>query len=72
MRRTIASSADLRGMGLSSKPADGYQKKSQAGDIRKVLDRLGIDKAEVVCHDIGTMFAYAYAARFWTGRQSSW
>jgi pimeloyl-ACP methyl ester carboxylesterase len=55
---------DLRGMGLSSKPAEGYEKKGQAGDIRAVLERLGIDKADVVGHDIGTMVAYAYAARY--------
>jgi pimeloyl-ACP methyl ester carboxylesterase len=55
---------DLRGMGLSSRPADGYDKKTQAGDIRGVLERLGIDQANVVGHDIGTMVAYAYAARY--------
>jgi pimeloyl-ACP methyl ester carboxylesterase len=55
---------DLRGMGLSSKPDGGYDKKTQAGDIRAVLDKLGIDKADVVGHDIGTMVAYAYAARY--------
>jgi pimeloyl-ACP methyl ester carboxylesterase len=55
---------DLRGMGLSSKPDGGYDKKTQAADIRAVLDRLGIDKADIVGHDIGTMVAYAYAARY--------
>jgi len=55
---------DLRGMGLSSKPAAGYEKKNQAADIRAVLDRLGIDQADVVGHDIGTMVAYAYAASY--------
>jgi len=55
---------DLRGMGLSSKPEGGYDKKTQAGDIRAVLDKLGIDKADIVGHDIGTMVAYAYAARY--------
>ncbi|HSV59494.1 MAG TPA: alpha/beta hydrolase [Variovorax sp.] len=55
---------DLRGMGLSSKPDGGYDKKTQAGDIRAVLDKLGIDQADVVGHDIGTMVAYAYAARY--------
>ena len=55
---------DLRGMGLSSKPADGYDKKTQAGDIRTVLEHLCIDKDDVVGHDIGTMVAYAYAARY--------
>jgi pimeloyl-ACP methyl ester carboxylesterase len=55
---------DLRGMGLSSKPKGGYDKKTQAGDIRAVLDTLGIAEADVVGHDIGTMVAYAYAARY--------
>jgi pimeloyl-ACP methyl ester carboxylesterase len=55
---------DLRGMGLSSHPESGYDKKTQAGDIRSVLTHLGIDHATVVGHDIGTMVAYAYAARY--------
>jgi pimeloyl-ACP methyl ester carboxylesterase len=55
---------DLRGMGLSSKPAGGYDKWSQAADMRAVLTALGIDTAVVAGHDIGTMVAYAYAARY--------
>lgn len=55
---------DLRGMGLSSHPAGGYDKRTQAGDIRAVLDSLGIDRADIVGHDIGVMVAYAYAARY--------
>lgn len=55
---------DLRGMGLSSHPAGGYDKWTQAGDIRAVLDKLGIDRADIVGHDIGVMVAYAYAARY--------
>jgi pimeloyl-ACP methyl ester carboxylesterase len=55
---------DLRGMGLSSIPADGYDKKTQAGDIRAVLTKLGIEHAVIVGHDIGTMVAFAYAARY--------
>jgi len=55
---------DLRGLGLSSKPEAGYDKKNQAADIRAVLDQLGVDKADIVGHDIGTMVAYAYAARY--------
>lgn len=55
---------DLRGMGLSSKADAGYDKKSQAADIRAVLMNLGQDRADVVGHDIGTMVAYAYAARY--------
>ncbi|RAO77535.1 alpha/beta fold hydrolase [Dyella jiangningensis] len=55
---------DLRGMGLSSHPESGYDKRTQAADIRSVLTRLGIDHATVVGHDIGTMVAYAYASRY--------
>jgi len=55
---------DLRGMGLSSHPPGGYDKRTQAGDIRAVLEALGYDHASVVGHDIGTMVAYAYAARY--------
>jgi pimeloyl-ACP methyl ester carboxylesterase len=55
---------DLRGMGLSSHPAGGYEKRAQAGDVRAVLTALGIDRASIVGHDIGTMVAYAYAARY--------
>ncbi len=55
---------DLRGMGLSSHPADGYDKKTQAADIRSVLTQLGIDHAAIVGHDIGATVAYAYAARY--------
>ena len=55
---------DLRGMGLSSIPESGYDKKTQAADIRAVLAALGIEHSVVIGHDIGTMVAYAYAARY--------
>jgi pimeloyl-ACP methyl ester carboxylesterase len=55
---------DLRGMGLSSHPDDGYDKRTQAADMRSVLTTLGLDHAAVVGHDIGTMVAYAYAVRY--------
>jgi len=55
---------DLRGIGRSSKPADGYDKKTQAKDIRAVVTALGYDKTSVVAHDIGNMVAYAYAATY--------
>jgi len=55
---------DLRGMGLSSQPAGGYDKKTQAVDIARLLDALKIDKVAVVSHDIGNMVAYAFVAQF--------
>jgi pimeloyl-ACP methyl ester carboxylesterase len=36
---------DLRGMGLSSKPAGGYDKKTQAGDVAGILDALKLERA---------------------------
>jgi pimeloyl-ACP methyl ester carboxylesterase/uncharacterized RmlC-like cupin family protein len=53
---------DLRGIGRSSKPEGGYDKKTQAKDIRTVVMELGFDRTAVVAHDIGNMVAYAYAA----------
>ncbi|MEA2764400.1 MAG: hypothetical protein QOK07_804 [Gemmatimonadaceae bacterium] len=55
---------DLRGMGRSSHPEDGYDKRTQAADLRAVMLALGIDHSAVVGHDIGNMVAYAYAARY--------
>ena len=55
---------DLRGLGLSSQPAGGYDKKTQAGDVAGVLDALRIERADVVTHDIGNMVGYAFAAQY--------
>src|SRR5437667_11238241 len=44
---------DLRGMGLSSQSEDGYDKKTQARDIARVLDHFKIEKADLLTHDIG-------------------
>ncbi|MBO0718221.1 MAG: alpha/beta hydrolase [Rhizobiales bacterium] len=54
---------DLRGLGLSSRPAGGYDKKTQAEDLAGVLDSLKIDKVDLVTHDIGNMVGYAFAAQ---------
>jgi len=55
---------DLRGIGRSSKSERGYDKKTQAKDMRAVVTGLGFDKTFVVAHDIGNMVAYAYAALY--------
>ena len=55
---------DLRGIGRSSRPPGGYDKKTQAADVRAVVTALGLDRTAVVSHDIGIMVAYAYAARY--------
>ena len=55
---------DLRGMGLSSYPDSGYDKKTQAQDIARVMDTLNVQKADLVTHDIGNMVGYALAAQY--------
>ena len=62
---------DLRGMGLSSHPETGYDKKTQGRDIAHVLDVLKIEKADLVTHDIGNMVGYALAAQ-WPDRITRW
>jgi pimeloyl-ACP methyl ester carboxylesterase len=53
---------DLRGLGLSSRPAGGYDKKTQGEDVAGLLDALKVDKVDLVTHDIGNMVGYAFAA----------
>ena len=55
---------DLRGMGLSSHPDNGYDKKTEAQDIAAVMDHLKVQKAALVTHDIGNMVGYALAAQY--------
>jgi pimeloyl-ACP methyl ester carboxylesterase len=57
-------SVDIRGMGLSSKPADGYDKRTMAKGIYELVRHLGYDKVDIASHDIGAMVAFAYAAQF--------
>jgi pimeloyl-ACP methyl ester carboxylesterase len=55
---------DLRGMGLSSHPQGGYDKKTEAVDIAQLMDTLNVQKADLVTHDIGNMVGYALAAQY--------
>jgi len=55
---------DLRGLGLSSKPPGGFDKKTQADDVAGVMKALNVAQADVVAHDIGNMVAFQFAARF--------
>ncbi len=62
---------DLRGMGFSSQPAGGFDKKTQGQDMAHLLEALKIDTAVLVTHDIGNMVGYALAAQF-SARISRW
>lgn len=57
---------DYRGAGHSWRPAGGYDKRTMAEDIhRLVRAHLGIEgEIVLVGHDIGLMVAYAYAQRY--------
>ena len=58
--RVIA--VDMRGMGDSAKPEDGYDKKTMAADIAALAHRLGHQRIDVVGSDIGAMVAFSLAA----------
>lgn len=55
---------DLRGVGESDKPANGYDKKTMATDIHELVKKIGYEKINLAGHDIGLMVAYAYAAQY--------
>ena len=55
---------DLRGLGLSSRPQSGDDKRTQGHDVAGVLDALTIDQADLITHDIGNMVGYAFAAQY--------
>jgi pimeloyl-ACP methyl ester carboxylesterase len=55
---------DMRGLGESSRPSAGYDKKTIAADIHELVKSLGFQKIDLVGHDIGLMVAYAYAAQY--------
>ncbi|HWY19630.1 MAG TPA: alpha/beta hydrolase [Candidatus Acidoferrum sp.] len=63
-RRFTVIAPDLPGIGDSDIPANGLDIKSAAIRIHDLAKALGVQKAEVVGHDIGLMVAYAYAAQF--------
>jgi pimeloyl-ACP methyl ester carboxylesterase len=55
---------DMRGVGESGKPTDGYDKKNMASDMHELMKKLGFQHVNLAGHDIGLMVAYAYAAQF--------
>ena len=54
---------DLRGLGESSRPLSGYDKKTVANDIWQLLhDHMGQVRFAVVGHDVGAVVAFRLAA----------
>src|SRR5512139_3807339 len=52
---------DLRGLGDSEKPRDGYDKRTRASDVRELLRSLGIARIGLVGHDWGGATAFYLA-----------
>lgn len=50
---------DLRGMGDSARPADGYDKKTIAAEVAALMRQLGHERFSVAGHDLGAQVAYA-------------
>lgn len=55
---------EMRGMGSSDKPTDGYEKKNMAKDIFELVKKLGYEKVYIGGHDIGAHVAFSFAANF--------
>src|SRR5262249_49491705 len=55
---------DLRGIGQSSIPQEGFTKATMAQDVHALVHSLGFERIRIVGHDIGLMVAYAYAAQY--------
>ena len=53
---------DLRGLGDSSKPPNGYDGKTTAEDIYQLVSQLGFKQIFLIGHDIGAQTAYSYTA----------
>lgn len=51
---------DLRGYGLSDKPAGGYHKRQMAADMAELVRQLGFEQAMVVGHDRGARVGHRW------------
>ncbi len=60
--RVIA--VELRGMGYSTRPENGYDTGTMAKDLQQLMHKIGISKYGVIGHDIGMWVAYALAADY--------
>jgi pimeloyl-ACP methyl ester carboxylesterase len=60
-RRLLA--MDLRGRGLSDKPATGYSLERHVEDIASVLEGLGLEQVVLMGHSLGAYIILAFAAQ---------
>jgi pimeloyl-ACP methyl ester carboxylesterase len=59
--RTFA--LDLRGHGNSDKPKDGYKLEDFVADLEAFLDSIGLERANIVGHSLGSFIAQMFAAQ---------
>src|SRR5918998_2926174 len=69
LARSLAASrplvgVDLRGRGDSAKPESGYGLEAHAGDVIRVLDHLGLDRAAILGHSMGGFVALETALSY--------
>jgi pimeloyl-ACP methyl ester carboxylesterase len=55
---------DLRGRGLSDKPASGYSIMHHCEDISALLKDQGIERVVIIGHSLGALIGLAFAAQF--------
>lgn len=55
---------DMRGLGDSSIPISGYDKRTVAEDIHQLVEHLEFKQIHLVAHDMGVPVAYAYASLY--------
>jgi len=55
---------EIRGMGSSDKPNDGYGKKNMATDVYELVREMGYENVYIGGHDIGAHVAFSFAANF--------
>jgi pimeloyl-ACP methyl ester carboxylesterase len=60
-KRYTVIAPDMRGLGDSSRPVAGYDKRTIAADIYQLVHKLGFEQIRLVGHDWGGPVAYAYA-----------
>jgi len=55
---------EMRGMGNSAKPLQGYEKKNMAQDVEALVNQLGFDRIYIGGHDIGAHVAFSFASNY--------
>jgi pimeloyl-ACP methyl ester carboxylesterase len=54
---------DLRGLGWSDAPPDGYEKENMAEDVVALLDALGLEEVRLMAHDWGGWIGFILCLR---------